>query len=147
MTETPLTDICVSTGLVSGVWTPEKSPTIPKCTLPSSSWCWTGSGELGADGRFTVVGGVSLRDTEHVTAPDFTNFLWVVQIWLYCLLILRLLGGTDLVEHSWSVFRVGWWEFGGVSSLWVVELRFPDWSSSISSLLLSTPLKTPLKLS
>ena len=38
----------------------------------------------------------SLRGTEHLTAPDFTNFLCVLQIWLYC--FLKVLGGADVDE-------------------------------------------------
>ena len=86
------------TGLETGVWTPEKSPTAPQCVLPSSSGS-TGTGEVGAGGRSSV-GGVPLRDTEQVTAPDFTSFLCVLQIELYSLLIWRLLGGAGLVTHS-----------------------------------------------
>ena len=87
ITETPLTpgsgtadtDDGVSVaGLGTGVWTPEKSPTAPQCVLPSSKDS-TGSGEVGAGGRSTV-GGVSLRETEQVTAPDLTSFLCVLQI-------------------------------------------------------------------
>ena len=44
------------------------------------------------------MGGESLKDLEHLTSPDFTNLLWVLQIWLYCLL--KPLGGADVVEHS-----------------------------------------------
>ena len=54
-------------------------------------------GELGADGIFTVSGD-SANDKEHLFFPDFTSFLWVVQISLYCLE--RLLGGTDRDEQS-----------------------------------------------
>lgn len=63
----------VSVGLGKGVWTPEKSPTAPKCVLPSKKGV-SGKGESGAGGRSTV-GGVLLRDTEQVTAPDLTNLL------------------------------------------------------------------------
>ena len=50
------------------------------------------------------MGGESLKDIEHLTSPDFTNLLWVLQIWLYCLL--NLLGGADVVEHSLAVAAV-----------------------------------------
>ena len=66
--------------------------------LPSSKDS-SGSGDVGAGGRSTV-GGVSLRETEQVTAPDFTSFLWVLQIELYSLLMFNLLGGAGLVRHS-----------------------------------------------
>ena len=87
-------------GVWKGVWTPEKSPTAPQCTLAPSCG-GSGTGESGAGGRFTV-GGVSLRDIEHWTAPSLTSLLCVLQILLYCQLTF-LLGGAGLVEHSLGV--------------------------------------------
>ena len=117
ITDTPLTlvsDVWVlSAGLGTGVCTPEKSPTAPQCTLPSSK-SGTGPGELGAGGRSSV-GGVLLRETEQVTAPDLTSLLCVLQMVLYCLLRAKLLGGADTVTHS-SITWVGGWETDGSAS-------------------------------
>ena len=138
-----------------GVWNPENSPTAPKCTLPS---CWArfGKGELGAGGRSLVgsgegslelaeectLGGESLSDTEHLTEPDSTSLLWVLQIWLYCLLRFLLgLGGILEVEHSLdlaAVLDVVGEEAEGIVGLRVTELKFPLRSSSDSPLLLTT---------
>ena len=129
-------------GVWNGVWTPEKSPTAPQCTL-APSWALSGAGERGAGGRFTVVGGVSLRDTEHWTAPDLTSFLWVLQILLYWWL--TFLGGAGLVMHTpVAGLAAGGWEAGGTECLWDWELDWPFARSSLHpSLLLSVPSRPP----
>ena len=91
---------------------------------------------------------MSLRDTEHWTAPDLTIFLCVLHILLYCWLI--LLGGTEAVKHSLLATAAALGLDGRVSSetgsLWVWEKEFPVRSSPVSSLLLAAPCRFPLKL-
>ena len=148
-------------GVERGVWAPEKSPTTPQWTLPPCSNL-SGTGELGADGRFprmlgiwsedcSTVMGESLKETEHLIAPDFTNFLWVLQIWLYWLL--KLLdggsGGNGVVVHpTLAVVVVG---ALGRSSAGAVGLRdvclgCPVRFSPGLTLLLTTPCSSFLKL-
>ena len=105
----------------------------------------TGRGEDGAGGSSTV-GGESLRESEQVTAPDFTNLLWVLQMELYSLLTDELLGGAGLVTHSW-IFLVGGWVTDVASSLQDDELVPSDRLPLDSTLLLSAALSDPLKLS
>ena len=71
-----------------------------------------------------MLGGVSLRDTEHLTTPDFTSFLCVVQILLYSLL--NLLGGANLTEHSAeeSVGLDGWDSTGSSGFQVLTEVDF-----------------------
>ena len=56
-----------------------------------------GAGVLVGEGGSTV-SSESLKETEQLTAPDFTSFLCVLQIWLYCWL--SLLGGTGAILHT-----------------------------------------------
>ena len=152
-------------GVENGVCTPEKSPTTPQWTLLSCRHL-SGIGELGADGSCpplhsgppgvwsedcsTVVGEL-LRETEHLIAPDFTSFLWVLQIWLYCLL--KLLdggnGGKGLVLHSTLAVAVSG-ALGRSSAkivgLWDLWLGFPVRSSPGPNLLLTTPCSSFPKL-
>ena len=90
------------------------------------------------------MGGVSLRDIEHWTAPSLISLLCVLQILLYCQLTF-LLGGAGLVEHSpEAVLGVGGWESGGAEGLWELELECPLAKSSLEpSLLLSAPGRLP----
>ena len=65
--------------------TPENSPTTPQCTLPCpKDICCIG--ELGADGRDTIVGGLSLNEAEQRIAPLLTSLLCVLHILLYFLI-------------------------------------------------------------
>ena len=90
------------------------------------------------------MGGVSLRDIEHWTAPSLTSLLCVLQILLYCQLTF-LLGGAGLVEHSpEAVLGGGGWEARGAEGLWELELECPLARSSLEpSLLLSAPDRLP----
>lgn len=104
------------------------------------------TGEVGADGRFRMVGGVSLSDTEHLTTPDFTSFLWVVQILLNSLL--SLLGGANLIEHKTEEsIGLGGWDFLVLLGFQVSsEEQFPVRSSPLSSFLPSATFKSLLKV-
>ena len=87
--------------------------------------------------------GVSLRDTEHWTAPDFTNFLCVLHILLYSWL--TFLGGTGLVAHApEAVLVVDGWEAAGTKGLWDLGSEYPCERSALTpSLLLSAPCRSP----
>ena len=87
--------------------------------------------------------GESLNEAEHLTTPDFTNLLCVLQILLYCLL--RLLDGGIIgavVLHSplaVAVFGVVGKSTAGTVGLRVTGQEFPV-RSSLDPPLLPTPL-------